>query len=83
MIQAMIAFFARAAIASVITGTIEALVSLFRKPVEQRLGEAEAKVAQQAAVLTQVEKANEIRDDVRTLNDADVHERLYSKWRRG
>ena len=83
MIQAIIAFFARAAITSFITGTIEALVSLFRKPVEERLGIAETTVAQQAALLTQVEKANEIRDDVRTLNDAAIHDKLYSKWRRG
>lgn len=82
MFGAILAWVGRAAISSFITGTIEALVSLFRKPAEERLGEANKTIETQAAILDKVEKANEIQDDIRTLNDAAVHDRLYNRWKR-
>lgn len=61
---------------------LEALFSMFRKSAEERAGIAETTVKTQAAILSKVEKANEIQDDIRTLNDAAVHDRLYNRWKR-
>jgi hypothetical protein len=54
----------------------------FGKSDKEKLGISETTAKQQAETLNKVEKANEIRDDLRTLNDATVHEQLYSRWRR-
>lgn len=57
-------------------------IAKLRKPVEERLGAAEALVNQQAEVIKQVEVANEIHNKNAMADDASIHQQLHSNWLR-
>lgn len=70
-----------AIIKAIFWGTIQGLFSLFRKPVDERVGIAETTVTQQAETIKTVEKANAVDRVNAGLSDSRLRV-LTGQWQR-